>query len=153
MKRLIFDSQANLPQGPTCILVRLWNHARIRFLNQPVLINEGKVSCSRKQREHSIAYKLKTDRLRDRSTSYPLRRVRITPQGSDEYGTDGWKDNSLWVHATVHIQPPMGGLTLTNKTLHNILSQCYKVRKCAFTVLAYVEGWLPLKKYTFICTS
>ena len=32
------------------MLVRLWNHARIRSWNQPVLSNKGKVSCLRKQR-------------------------------------------------------------------------------------------------------
>ena len=31
-------------------LVRLWNHARIRSWNQPVVSNKSKVSCSRKQR-------------------------------------------------------------------------------------------------------
>ena len=35
----------------TSIFFTYLNHARIRSWNQPVLRNEGKVSCSRKQRE------------------------------------------------------------------------------------------------------
>jgi len=43
-RRLMLDQSVFL-----FILVRLWNHAQIRSWNQPVLGNEGKVSCSRKQ--------------------------------------------------------------------------------------------------------
>ena len=38
------------------------NHARFRSWNQPVQSNEGKVSCSRKQREPLMGLKLTTDR-------------------------------------------------------------------------------------------
>jgi len=38
------------------------NHARIRSWNQPVLSNEGKVSCSRKQRGPLLGLELTTDR-------------------------------------------------------------------------------------------
>ena len=38
------------------ILVWLWNHARIRFWSQPVLCKEGKVSCSRKQRDPLMGF-------------------------------------------------------------------------------------------------
>ena len=44
----------------TCI-----NHAQIRSWNQPVLSNEGKYSCSMKQREPLLGLKLTADR-------YPL---------------------------------------------------------------------------------
>ena len=51
------------------------NHARIRSWNQPVLSNEGKVSCSRKQRGPSLGLKLTTDRYPPTTsqTRYPLR--------------------------------------------------------------------------------
>ena len=38
------------------------NHAQIHAWNQPVLSNEGKVSCSRKQREPLMGLELTTDR-------------------------------------------------------------------------------------------
>ena len=38
------------------------NHAQIRSWNQPVLSNEGKVPCSRKQREPLLETGLKTDK-------------------------------------------------------------------------------------------
>jgi len=38
------------------------NHARIHSWNQPVLSNEGNVSCSRKQWECLIWHELMTDR-------------------------------------------------------------------------------------------
>jgi len=38
------------------------NHARIRSWNQPVLSNEGKVSCSTKQRQPLMGLELKTDK-------------------------------------------------------------------------------------------
>jgi len=37
------------------------NHARIRSWNQPVLRNEGKVSCSSKQLEPLMGFELTTD--------------------------------------------------------------------------------------------
>jgi len=48
------------------------NHARIRSWNQPVLSNEGKVSCSRKQREPLIWLSRLTgiNRLRVRRTTH-----------------------------------------------------------------------------------
>ena len=49
---IFYDSfKVNLSQGPQCILVQLWNHARSRSWNQPILSNDGKVSCSLKQRD------------------------------------------------------------------------------------------------------
>ena len=42
------------------------NHARIHSRNQPVLSNQGKVSCSIKQRELFMGFELTTDRLRTR---------------------------------------------------------------------------------------
>ena len=53
------------------------NHARIRSWNQPVLSNESKVSCSRKQREPLMGLKLTTDRYPPimSQTRYPLRHV------------------------------------------------------------------------------
>ena len=48
--------------GPQFILVRLWNQARIRPGNQPVLINEGKATCSRKQLELFIGFEPTTGR-------------------------------------------------------------------------------------------
>jgi len=38
------------------------SHARISSWNQPVLNNEGKVTCSRKQRERLVGLELTTDR-------------------------------------------------------------------------------------------
>ena len=38
------------------------NHAQIRSWNQPVLSNDGKVLCSRKQREPLLGTGLKTDK-------------------------------------------------------------------------------------------
>ena len=38
------------------------NHARIRSWNQPILSNEGNVSCSRKQREPLMGLELMTDK-------------------------------------------------------------------------------------------
>ena len=51
------------------------NHAQIRSWNQPVLSNEGKVSCSGKQRGPLLGLELMTDRHRPTTsqTSYPLR--------------------------------------------------------------------------------
>ena len=46
----------NLPLGPQSVWVLLWNHARVRSLNQPVLSNEGDVFCIRKQWKPSIVY-------------------------------------------------------------------------------------------------
>ena len=53
------------------------NHAQIRSWNQPVLSNEGKVSCSRKQRGPLIGLELTTDRypLITSQTRYPLRHI------------------------------------------------------------------------------
>ena len=52
------------------------NRARIRFRNQPVLSNEGKVSCSRKQWwEPLVMFKLTTDRLRVRHSTHCLTRT------------------------------------------------------------------------------
>ena len=50
------------------------NHDRIRSWNQPVLSNEGKVYCSRKQRELLKGLKLTTDRhpSTTRPTRFPL---------------------------------------------------------------------------------
>ena len=51
------------------------NHAQIHAWNQPVLSNEGKVSCSRKQREPLMGLQLTPDRLPPNTcqTLYPLR--------------------------------------------------------------------------------
>ena len=64
------------------ILVQLWdqasfayfNHARIRSWNQPVLSNEGTVSCSQKHREPLMGLELTTVRLPSttRQTRYQL---------------------------------------------------------------------------------
>jgi len=50
------------------------NHARIHSLNQPVLNNECKVSCSKKQRELLMGLKFMSNRhpLIMSQTSYPL---------------------------------------------------------------------------------
>ena len=42
------------------------NQAQIRSWNKPVLSNDGKVYCSRKQREHLMGFELTTDHLRVR---------------------------------------------------------------------------------------
>ena len=48
------------------------NHARIRSWNQPVLSDEGWVSCLRKQQEPLVGLKLTTDQLRaTRATHCP----------------------------------------------------------------------------------
>ena len=62
--------------------MRLWNkqsfahvnHARIRSWNQPVLSNESKTSCSRKQRGPLMELELATDRYPPitSQTRYPL---------------------------------------------------------------------------------
>ena len=44
--------------------IRLWNHARIRSWNKPVLSNKGKVSCSRKQRGPLMGFEPTTSTLR-----------------------------------------------------------------------------------------
>jgi len=49
-------------------MVAYVNHARIRSWNQPVLSNEGKVSCSRKQR----GLELTTDRYPRTTSQTPL---------------------------------------------------------------------------------
>ena len=51
------------------------NHARVRSGNQPVLSNEGKVSCSRKQWGDLMGLELTTDRYPPitSQTRYPLR--------------------------------------------------------------------------------
>ena len=51
------------------------NHARIRSWNQPVLSNEGKVSCSSKQRGPLLGLELTTERHPPTTsqTRYPLR--------------------------------------------------------------------------------
>ena len=51
------------------------NHAQIRSWNQPLLSNEGKVSCSRKQPEPLMGLKLTTDRHPPITSQkrYPLR--------------------------------------------------------------------------------
>ena len=82
------------------ILVPLWNkqlfayvnHARIRSWNQPVLSNESKVSCSRKQRGPLMGLELTTDRYPPitSQTRYPLRhpasvRVRHCPKTVMKY--------------------------------------------------------------------
>jgi len=46
------------------------NHAQIRSWNQPLLINEGKVSCSRKQWEPLMGLDLTIDRLGVRCVTY-----------------------------------------------------------------------------------
>ena len=43
----LFDKNVNLPWGSQLILVWLWKYSGICSWNQPVLSNEGKVSCSR----------------------------------------------------------------------------------------------------------
>ena len=50
------------------------NHARIRSWNQPVLSSEGKVSCSRKQREPLMGLELMNDGYPPitSQTRYPL---------------------------------------------------------------------------------
>ena len=50
------------------------NHARIRSWNEPVLSNEGKVSCSRKQQKPLMGLELTTDRHPPTTsqTRYPL---------------------------------------------------------------------------------
>ena len=50
------------------------NHARIRSWNEPVLSNEGKVPCSRKQRGPLLGLELTTDRHPPTTsqTRYPL---------------------------------------------------------------------------------
>ena len=48
LTRGIFDEGQSSIKGPRYNLVRLWDHARIRSWNQPVLNNKGEVSCSRK---------------------------------------------------------------------------------------------------------
>ena len=50
--------------------IRLWNHARIRSWNQPVLSNNGKVSCSRKQRGPLMGFEPMTSTLRVRHVTY-----------------------------------------------------------------------------------
>ena len=45
----------------------------MRSLNQPVLSNKGKVSCSKKQREPLVGFDLTTDRYPPSQTLYPLR--------------------------------------------------------------------------------
>jgi len=57
------------------VLFAYVNHAQICSWNQPVLSNEGKVYCSRKQRELLIKLKLTTDRHPPitSQTRYPLR--------------------------------------------------------------------------------
>ena len=48
------------------------NHARNSSWNQPVLSNEGRVSCLRKQQEPLVGLKLTTDQLRaTRATHCP----------------------------------------------------------------------------------
>ena len=55
------------------------NHARIRSWNQPVLSNESKVSCSRKQREPLMGFELTTDKYPPitSQTRDPLRHAAI----------------------------------------------------------------------------
>ena len=60
----------NLPLDPRCMSVRLRNHDRSRSWNQPVLINEGKVSCSRKQREPLMGFEPTTDIFRIRRVTH-----------------------------------------------------------------------------------
>ena len=45
---------------PSLDLSSMWNHARIRSWNKPVLINKGNVSCSRKQRGPLREFQLTT---------------------------------------------------------------------------------------------
>ena len=61
------------------ILVLFWskqflfinvNHARIPSWSQPVLRNEGNISCSRKQRESFMGLELTTDQLPSRRASH-----------------------------------------------------------------------------------
>jgi len=56
------------------------NHARIHSWNQPLLSNEGKVSCSRKQQGPLLGLELTTDRHPPTTsqTSYPLRQAAFT---------------------------------------------------------------------------
>ena len=46
------------------------NHAQIGFLNQPVLSNEGKASCYKKQWEPMVGFELTTDRLQIRHATH-----------------------------------------------------------------------------------
>ena len=48
----------------------LWNHVRIRSLNQPVLSNKGKVACSRKQQGPLTRLKPMTDTLQARCVTH-----------------------------------------------------------------------------------
>jgi len=41
----LIDMMSIYHRVPKFILLRLWNHARIRSWHQPVLSKEGKVSC------------------------------------------------------------------------------------------------------------
>ena len=55
---------------PSLFLVWLWNHARIRSWNQPVLSNKRKVSCSRKQRGPLVGLEPTTSELRLRRATH-----------------------------------------------------------------------------------
>ena len=55
---------------PSDYLVRLWNHARIRSWNQPVISNKGKISSSRKQRGPLMGLGPTTSTLRVRRAAH-----------------------------------------------------------------------------------
>ena len=70
------------------MLVRLWYHDWIHSSNKPVLSNEGKVSCSMKQRNPLVAFKPTTKCLRVRcdtqcDTWAPLLSHKAATQWSD----------------------------------------------------------------------
>ena len=91
---LTFESRTNQYYG----IVWLWNHAQIHSRNQPVLCNEGKVTCSRKQREPLMVFKLKTDQLQVRC-AYPLGHAALLKTdllvSFMNIGTAWWKGHHL----------------------------------------------------------
>jgi len=54
------------------------NHAQICSWNQPVLSNEGKISCSRKQLEPLMGLELTTDRRDIHNATPPIRETVVT---------------------------------------------------------------------------
>ena len=70
LKRELIWHFSQFSWGPQFILVWLWNHARIRSWNQPVLSNKGKVYCSRKQRGPLMGLKPMTSTLRVRCATH-----------------------------------------------------------------------------------
>ena len=56
--------------GPQLILVQLWNHSLICSWNQQVLSYEGNVSCSRKQQEPLMRFKLTAGWLQVRHANH-----------------------------------------------------------------------------------